>query len=228
MADVHGAMSFLRSSISRLYDAVIARIPQRTRPKLLASKHQDINAVGTTVLALRLAVIIGKALLVLALVSAMLFAGTIAIILGTIISAPLINDERLIVQRSSWPIGDAPVGEVVVGHKEGRPNGFFERLEQEFQSEPGERYVAAVIAQPGSRIKADTGRAVIVDDRATMFTSDKTIVSTLLIEEYLVICVDGGCGAPGTPFTIPVDELIGSVQGTLDGFSINRYEIPGV
>jgi hypothetical protein len=170
--------------------------------------------------------IVFKALIALIVVICLLIAGTIAVLLGTIISVPQIEGERLIVQRNTWPLGDAPIGEIVASNSVPKAEGFLEKLNRELTQTDEERFVTVIVAQPGDRVRAMQGQQVLVNGVPTRFTSDKNIASILLTDDYLGICINGGCGTPGTPISIPSDHLIGSVQGKLSGIGIDRYEVP--
>lgn len=219
-------MSSFRNRLESVLLTLRTRTLTPSQPKLLASNYKDISNTSTTKLILQVLKILLKALLAVIILVSLLVGGTLTIMLGTIVSAPQIDDERLIVQRNTWPSGDAPIGEIVFGNKEGKPEGFLNRLEQELTADSADTFVAVVLAQPGDRVKASKNGNVIVNSIPTRFTSDKDVASILLTDDYLGICISGGCGTPGTPSSIPADTLIGSVQGKLTGIAISRYEIP--
>lgn len=219
-------MSSLRSRIRARLLQLRARFVSGSQPRLLAKDYQDANSTSALKLSLQLLIIVLKSLIALAILVALLLGGTLAILLGTIISSPEIDGERLIVQRNTWPSGDAPVGEIITGNKDGKPSNFIERIEQEIISSPDDKFVAVILAQPGDRVRAASNGDILVNGLSTRFSSDKDIASVLLTDDYLGICINGGCGTPGTPLNIPSDNLVGSVQGKLSGIGITRYELP--
>lgn len=201
----------------------------RSRPKLLATDFaSDTDSVAIRKVVLRIARIILMAAVSLATVVTILLSGTWAILVGTIVSFPQIGEDRLVVQRSTWPLGDAPAGEIVSGSNEDRPSSFIERVIFEVSVSQDAHFTAAILARPGDSVRTSADGIIIVNDKPTRFMSDRQIKPVQMTEEYLALCIDGACGTPGTPFELAINQVVGSVKGIVSPAGIERYDVSAV
>lgn len=214
-------LSFLKSGLDYLFGL----IKPQGKPKLLASGYEANNDSLTKQVIVQISKTAAKAILALALVLSLLLVGTWTILVGTIVSFPVLSGERLVVQRSTWPAGDAPIGEFVAATEKAKSPGFLGRVEFEIANLNNEAvFSAAILARPGDRVRTAPDGQIIVNDKPTLFKSDRTIKPVQMTEEYLALCIDGACGNPGTPFELGTNQLIGSIKGKLSQLQIQRYE----
>lgn len=218
-------MSRFLSALQSSLDYVYGLIKPQGKPKLLATGYPAKSNVATKEMLWQITKTLVKALVALFVAISLLLAGTWAIIVGTIVSFPVIENERLVVQRSTWPLGDAPFGEIVAATTEQRPQGFIERIRFEITTQEDEIFfAAAILARPGDKVKTLPDGTIEVNGKPTLYTSDRTIKPVQMTEEYLALCIDGACGNPGTPFELGTNQLIGSIKGKISQLKIERYE----
>lgn len=201
-------------------------VATRSKPKLLATNIPGVEYKTWKDYAGPIAIALSKAIVAFVGVATLMIGGTWAVLVGTIISAPLVDNERLVIQRSTWVTGDAPIGEVIAAIEGVRPSTFFDKVAHEVVYDASNNLVLVVIAQPGSDISAEAGGRIMVDGARTRFTADRDIQPVQIMESYLALCVAGSCGTPGTPFELPIDKVIGSVKGTISLNGIQAYKLP--
>lgn len=171
--------------------------PRRARPHtpraLSAVGHRVRNTVSL--------------LLAVAAVLAIAYIGLSA----TILAAGRIDGHWLLAGRNPATNGGIPDGTLVVTSSAAAPTNFLDRARQGLTGIPGAA-VGQIIAAPNDHLgRSRTGMLTVNGVASHVAAKGIALGSRNPAMGYLMVCLAGACGSPGSALSVPVDQVIGKV-----------------
>lgn len=144
------------------------------------------------------------------------------ILVLTVLATPVIGGNVWTVQRIAWVQGEAPINSrmAVMPGKAGTNIG--ERVVEIVTNYPGASIVD-VVATPTENVLTDAAGVLYVNGEKTKYVVPGGVPVKKLGDEYLTICVTGGCGDKGKAVIIPVENSIGKVIGSTNFGNVRDY-----
>jgi hypothetical protein len=102
--------------------------------------------------------------------------------------------------------------------------GLLEKLGYHFTGSINVGSAVEIIAGPLDLISYSIDGALTINGSPTAHQSDKSIDRKQLGDSYIVICLEGSCGTPGTLLEVPINDVIGEITGIIKISGLQPYE----
>jgi hypothetical protein len=137
------------------------------------------------------------------------------VVLGlTVLPTMNVGGEIWAAKWAAYPTGAVPAGAVIAVSDRPVQRGLGDRFASLVGMGGDTRTVHLVVAGPGYEVHSEPGGPVLWNGQDTGYVTDVPIVSHLLGEKYLTVCVAGDCGGPGTVTEVPAANVVGQAMGT--------------
>jgi hypothetical protein len=145
------------------------------------------------------------------------------ILVSTIAATPKLGDNYLFVDRNSWGLGSAKEGSV--GYATSQNSfGLLDKLAYHITGSINNGSSVEIVAGPLDVISYNTEGTLTINGVPTIYQSDKNIDRKQLGDSYIVICLEGSCGIPGTLLEVPIQDVIGEITGIIKISGLDPYE----
>ncbi len=144
------------------------------------------------------------------------------IMVSTVIATPYIDGRFLVVDRNAWSVGAAEYQDIAYETNENE-NSLIGKISSHLTGAVSKGSVVRIIATPLDTISSNIEGYVVVNGYPTTIPSDRIIDRKQIGDFYLVECLEGSCGIPGTLYEIPTKNVVGAVDGILKFFKIEEY-----
>jgi hypothetical protein len=164
-----------------------------------------------------------KALFVLNIVVLFTLFFSWIILISTVAATPSINDKVLFVDRNAWGLGAATDGSLayVTSNSD---YGILDKFMYHISGDISDGFIARIVARPLDNVATTIDGLLFVNGIATDYTSDNIIERKQLGNSYIISCLEGSCGIPGTLIEIPMEQAIGEVTGIITISGIKSYD----
>jgi hypothetical protein len=154
-----------------------------------------------------------RALVVLTVFAALVAVASWGILLSTVLATPTSNQTMYVVHRATWAEGKAPQGSVVYLTATDIDRSAIGRIKLHSGDQVDDAIVE-VIAGPDQAVSVTENGYIAVNNIPTQYRATNPFAPHYLDRLYLVACIEGACGTPGTPLEVPVKRVLGKVMGT--------------
>lgn len=163
-----------------------------------------------------------KALFVLNIVVLFTLFFSWIILISTVAATPNINNKVLFVDRNAWGLGAATDGSLayVTSNSD---YGILDKFTYHISGDISDGFIARIVARPLDNVATTIDGLLFVNGMATDYTSDSIIERKQLGNSYIISCLEGSCGIPGTLIEIPMEQAIGEVAGIITISGIKSY-----
>jgi hypothetical protein len=128
------------------------------------------------------------------------------------------GDDKALVLRGAYPVGQAPTGAYVYVSSTAADHTFSGKVAQAINGVPSGS-VVQIVAGPATKIGTDADGYIVADGERTEFQAD--VDPYTLGREYVALCVSGAC-TPGEAVLVGQDNVIGAVKGYVSAAGLTR------
>lgn len=189
---------------------ISARLSATTSPATTTAKAQ-VDAPAT--FRYRLGVLF-RAFIVLLVFAILVLTACWAILIATVVATPIVDGKLYVVQRAPWVEGRAPEQSVTYVVSQPVQRDLLGRFVLQIGGDD-KAAIMEVAAAANSDIAINKSGTIFVDGVATHYQTSTAITPHRLGNSYLMICISGPCGTPGTPSEVPIEHVLGKVLGSV-------------
>lgn len=206
----------------------LAEDPEKVIPSGVSPKRKASDKLITTIDTApsepisRSAVKIVKALLSLIIAGIFTTLSVWTILISTVVATPSVNGVIFAVDRNAWTLGGAKSGDIAYS-LEIDQSGLFNKIGGHLNGSVNNGAIIKILGTPLDYINTNIDGYLIINGYSTEILSDRIIDRKQLGDTYLAECLEGSCGIPGTLYEVPIDNVVGSVEGILKFFEIEEY-----
>lgn len=144
------------------------------------------------------------------------------ILISTVTATPTLNERIIVVDRSAWNMGGGEFGDI--GYvSDSNSLDFIDKIVAHISGDINDGAIVRILGTPLDYVNTNVDGVLIINGNLTEISSDKIIDRKQLGDTYIVECLEGSCGIPGTLYELPIENMIGAVEGILKLFEIEEY-----
>lgn len=195
--------------------------PRLSAPTPSGASSSSPTATGSagSNLGYRLGVLF-RASVVLIVFATIVLAACWAILVATVLATPLVDGKLYAVQRAPWVEGKAPEKEIAYVVSQPVQRDLISRFSLQLGGDDNAA-IMEVAAAANSQISVDGSGTILINGVASPYRSDEVFAPHRLGNSYLMVCVKGPCGTPGTPSEVPIERVLGKVLGSVKLFGLD-------